>query len=168
MHIKITQDHERSWGTISSRLFVWIVFVFVFFMVWTEIVLLIVNNGRRIQSAAPCETISFFSTWSSECWQEGSIQREGHLYCNCACYFSGLQSAPSLWHTLYNWRGSFLLDACHSCLKPWYSHGTWNYSNCDFWNGDAIVSWIKNHSSGQQCSGGPSTPVSLFLRFLFL
>lgn len=38
-----------------------------FFMVRAEIVLFVVNNGGRIQSAAPCETISFIPTRSSEC-----------------------------------------------------------------------------------------------------
>lgn len=132
--------------------------------IWTSRLSCRKQDGRWIQSTPSCSSISLVPAWSSECWSKNSIQREGFIHCDLSIYFPGMQSVTFVWHTLHNWCRSVLLDACYPCFKPWNCHGTWNHSNCDFWIGYATFSWVKDHWSWQQCSGGPSTSVSTIVQ----
>lgn len=120
------------------------------------------QDGRWVSSASLGETFSCVSSWGPERWQKGPIQREGHIHRHLPLHLLGVQSAPSVWHSLHNGGGSVLLDACHPCLEPWNCYGARNHTHCDIRTCDAASCWFKDHWSGQQCPWGSRPLVRIF------
>lgn len=104
--------------------------------------------------ASSCQAISFLPARSWGCWQESPISRKAYIHRDFSLHLSGVQSATTVWNTLYHRRWSIVLDAPHSCLEPWNFHGAGDHPNCHCWTCDATLGWLKHHWGGQQYAWG--------------
>ena len=86
------------------------------------------KNGKRIQGAASCETISCKLAGGRECRSETLIYTVISLF-----IFSGLQPAHPIWYTFDYRCRSLLLDAYHPRVKQGNCHGVGNKSNYNIW-----------------------------------